>query len=96
MSTPEPDYKGLATFWLRKDPRTKDKPKLQEELVAKIAQALDDRARAVARQGTPDHTNTRFRIERDLFAQGRLNSGAVDEMAKFLEKEVLQQDSNQP
>ena len=84
----EPDFKAFARAWLDGDPRLKDlDPQRSEELMTRIAEAMDRRRRKVQSepQGGGDLIVS---VPSDAIANGTLSEPAMSELTEIVEKHL--------
>ncbi len=88
----EPDFLGLAQAWIDNDPRlaSVDGEK-KEQLVRRLAEALDRRRTLEAAEDPPD-TGLIVQVDRDHFSRSEgLSKSALDQLEAMLKERIEQE-----
>ncbi len=98
----ESDFKGLSRAWVENDPRTaeliRQNPDRAEQLIAKMAEALDRRRRqeaANAARPTHEAALTAGLSESCWDGKSSLKSDALDQLEKLVTEQIVRQDSKE-
>ncbi len=88
MDEQEPDFDALVASWLANDPRIQgDEPDdFQVRVAKRLAAALAERRREVARQAGHEGGDLVVHIDRDSLSEGKLNQDILSQLAGFVEE----------